>query len=84
MVGGNLAVIGFLSYLTPPLAVLFVAVTRHQAVPLQVLVGMAVIIAASMVGRHFLGAGSAQGPAAEHPASTGDCTRTAGQGGGEE
>ena len=84
VVGGNLAVIGFLSYLTPPLAVLFVAVTRHQAVPLQVLVGMAVIIAASMVGRHFLGAGPAQGPAAEQAASTGDCTRTAGQGGGEE
>ena len=84
VVGGNLAVIGFLSYLTPPLAVLFVAVTRHQAVPLQVLVGMAVIIAASMVGRHFLGAGPVREPAAEHPASTGDCTRTAGQGGGEE
>ena len=56
----------------------------HQAVPLQVLVGMAVIIAASMVGRHFLGAGPVREPAAEHPASTGDCTRTAGQGGGEE
>lgn len=51
VVGGNLAVIGFLSYLTPPLAVLFVAVTRHQAVPMQVLVGMVVIIVASVVGR---------------------------------
>jgi ABC-type Fe3+-siderophore transport system permease subunit len=36
-----------------------VAVTRQQAVPLQVLVGMAVIIAASMVGRLLLDAGRA-------------------------
>jgi drug/metabolite transporter (DMT)-like permease len=52
--GGNLAVIGLLSYLTPPLAVLLVALIQHRAVPGQVLLGMAIIIAASMTGRLFL------------------------------
>ena len=52
--GGNLAVIGLLSYLTPPLAVLLVAIIQRKAVPNQVLLGMAVIIAASITGRIFL------------------------------
>ncbi len=52
--GGNLAVIGFLSYLTPPLAVLLVAVCQQQKVSLQVLVGMGVILGASLLGKLFL------------------------------
>ncbi len=49
--GGNLVIIGFLSYLTPPLAVLFVAIIHGQHISPQVIWGMIVIIAASMVGR---------------------------------
>ncbi len=49
--GGNMVVIGFLSYLTPPLAVLLVAVIHGESVSPQVLLGMVVIIAASIGGR---------------------------------
>ncbi len=51
MTGGNVVVIGFLSYLTPPLAVLLVAVVHHQSVSGRVLLGMGVILAASLLGR---------------------------------
>lgn len=51
MTGGNIVIIGFLSYLTPPLAVLLVAVIHHQKVSGQVLLGMAIILFASIVGR---------------------------------
>ncbi len=51
MTGGNVVVIGFLSYLTPPLAVLLVAVVHHQVVSRRVLLGMGVILAASLLGR---------------------------------
>ena len=51
MTGGNIVIIGFLSYLTPPLAVLFVAIIHHQNVSSQVLIGMGVILAASLIGR---------------------------------
>ncbi|MGE4403618.1 MAG: DMT family transporter [Desulfobulbus sp.] len=54
VVGGNMIVIGYLSYLTPPLAVLLVALVRGEAVSLQVLVGMTMIIAAAIMGQHFL------------------------------
>ena len=52
--GGNMVVIGFLSYLTPPLAVLLVALIHGEAVSSQVLLGMAVIIVASIGGRMVL------------------------------
>ena len=52
--GGNLSIIGLLSYLTPPLAVLLVAVIRQQHVSFQVIIGMCVIIAASLLGQCFL------------------------------
>jgi drug/metabolite transporter (DMT)-like permease len=51
MVGGNVVVIGFLSYLTPPLAVLLVALIHGQEVAPRVLVGMTVILGASLLGR---------------------------------
>jgi drug/metabolite transporter (DMT)-like permease len=51
MVGGNVVVIGFLSYLTPPLAVLLVALIHGQEVAPRVLVGMMVILGASLLGR---------------------------------
>lgn len=51
MVGGNVVVIGFLSYLTPPLAVLLVALIHGQEVAPRVLVGMSVILGASLLGR---------------------------------
>jgi drug/metabolite transporter (DMT)-like permease len=59
--GGNMVVIGFLSYLTPPLAVLMVAVIHGQRVAPQVLFGMAVIIAASICGKMILEARSTSG-----------------------
>lgn len=49
--GGNMVVIGLLSYCTPPLAVLLVALLRQQPVAPQVLLGMVLIIAAAMVGK---------------------------------
>ncbi len=51
MVGGNVVIIGFLSYLTPPLAVLLVAVIHGEQVAPQVLAGMVVILGASLLGR---------------------------------
>ena len=52
--GGNMVIIGFLSYLTPPLAVLLVAIVHGQKVSGQVLLGMMVIIGASVGGRLLL------------------------------
>lgn len=52
--GGNMVIIGFLSYLTPPLAVVLVAVVHGQSVSSQVLLGMLVIISASISGRLLL------------------------------
>lgn len=54
MSGGNLVIIGFLSYLTPPLAVLLVAIIHKEPVSGQVILGMFVILAAALVGRAFL------------------------------
>jgi drug/metabolite transporter (DMT)-like permease len=52
--GGNMAIIGLLSYATPPLAVLLVALVRQQAVSLQVILGMGLIICAALVGNYIL------------------------------
>lgn len=52
--GGNMAVIGLLSYLTSPLAVLMVAIVQKNAIAPQVLLGMLLIIAAAVVGKLFL------------------------------
>jgi len=49
--GGNMAIIGLLSYCTPPLAVLLVALLRQQPVAPQVLLGMVLIIAAAITGK---------------------------------
>ncbi|MBW1635323.1 MAG: DMT family transporter [Deltaproteobacteria bacterium] len=54
MSGGNIVIIGFLSYLTPPLAVLFVAIIEKEVISGQVLLGMSVILAASLIGRVFM------------------------------
>lgn len=51
LTGGNLVIIGFLSYLTPPLAVLLVALIHRETVSFQVLLGMVVIIGASIGGK---------------------------------
>lgn len=51
--GGNMTLIGYLSYLTPPLAVLLAALTRGAAVTPQAVVGMIVILAAAFVGRRM-------------------------------
>lgn len=52
--GGNMMIIGFLSYLTPPLAVLLVTLIHGEKVSTQVIVGMFIIIAASICGKIFL------------------------------
>ncbi len=51
---GNMVIIGFLSYFTPPLAVLLVAIFFGQKVSLQVIAGMVLIIIASIMGKYFL------------------------------
>jgi drug/metabolite transporter (DMT)-like permease len=53
--GGNMVIIGFLSYLVPPLAVLLVAVIHRETISLQVLLGMTIIIGASIGGKLSLG-----------------------------
>ncbi|MFT5697388.1 MAG: drug/metabolite transporter (DMT)-like permease [Desulforhopalus sp.] len=52
--GGNMVIIGFLSYLTPPLAVLLVAVIHGQKISSRVIFGMFVIILASFTGKFCL------------------------------
>ncbi len=51
---GNMVIIGFLSYLTPPLSVLMVALVHGKTVSPQVLLGMGIIIVASIGGRFSL------------------------------
>jgi len=48
---GNMVIIGFLSYLTPPLAVLLVALVHGEKIGSSVLWGMSLIIGASLLGR---------------------------------
>jgi len=52
--GGNMVIIGFLSYLTPPLAVLLVAIIHGQKISPQVIVGMGIITLASIGGKFAL------------------------------
>lgn len=54
---GNMVIVGFLSYFTPPLAVLMVAVIHGEKVSAQVLLGMFVILAAAIGGKLSLSAG---------------------------
>ena len=51
--GGNMTLIGYLSYLTPPLAVLLAALLRGAAVTPHAVIGMAIILAAAFVGRRM-------------------------------
>ena len=51
--GGNMTLIGYLSYLTPPLAVLLAALVRGAPVTPHAVVGMIVILAAAFVGRRM-------------------------------
>jgi drug/metabolite transporter (DMT)-like permease len=48
---GNMTLIGYLSYLTPPLAVLLAALIRGAAVTPHAVIGMIVILGAAFVGR---------------------------------
>ncbi|PHR24466.1 MAG: EamA family transporter [Desulfotalea sp.] len=52
--GGNMVIIGFLGYLTPPLAIILVAIIHHQTISAQVILGMFVIILASVAGKFSL------------------------------
>lgn len=51
---GNISIIGLLSYLTPPLAVILVAIIHKEHISMQVIVGMMVIIGAAMIGKFIL------------------------------
>ena len=51
---GNVTIIGYLTYLTPPLAVLMVNLIHGEKVSVQVLAGMGVIIGAALLGKRFL------------------------------
>lgn len=55
--GGNMAVIGLLSYCTPPLAVLLVCLIQSRPVAPQVLVGMTLVIAAALMGKRLTSPG---------------------------
>ena len=55
LTGGNLVIIGFLSYFTPPLAVFMVAIIHGEKISFQVLIGMVIIIAAAVGGKMSLG-----------------------------
>jgi drug/metabolite transporter (DMT)-like permease len=50
---GNMTLIGYLSYLTPPLAVLLAALVRGAAVTPHAVVGLIVILAAAFAGRRM-------------------------------
>jgi drug/metabolite transporter (DMT)-like permease len=50
---GNMTLIGYLSYLTPPLAVLLAALARGATVTSHAVIGMVVILAAAFVGRRL-------------------------------
>jgi drug/metabolite transporter (DMT)-like permease len=50
---GNMTVIGYLSYLTPPLAVLLAALVRGATVTPQAVAGMALILVAAFIGRRI-------------------------------
>jgi len=52
---GNITIIGYISYLTPPLAVLLVSLVHGRPVSAQVLAGMGVIMGAAMLGKIFVG-----------------------------
>lgn len=51
---GNIAVIGYLSFLTPPLAVLLVALIRRETLSAQVVVGMVLILVAAIAGKRVV------------------------------
>ncbi len=51
---GNITIIGYLTYLTPPLAVLLVSIIHGQKVSSQVVAGMGVIIGAAILGKIFM------------------------------
>jgi drug/metabolite transporter (DMT)-like permease len=50
---GNMTLIGYLSYLTPPLAVLLASLVRQAPVTPHAVIGMIVILAAAFVGRRM-------------------------------
>lgn len=50
---GNMTVIGYLSYLTPPLAVLLAALIRGASVSPYAVIGMIIILGAAFVGRRM-------------------------------
>ncbi len=50
---GNMTIIGYLSYLTPPLAVLLAALIRGADVTGHAVIGMIVILGAAFVGRRI-------------------------------
>lgn len=50
---GDMVIIGYLSYLTPPLAVLLASLVRGAAVTSHAVVGMLVILGAAFIGRRI-------------------------------
>lgn len=56
LTGGNMVIIGFLSYFTPPLAVFMVAIIHGEKISSQVIFGMVIILAAAIGGKMSLAA----------------------------
>jgi drug/metabolite transporter (DMT)-like permease len=51
---GNVSIIGFISYLTPPLAIILVAIIHKELISFQVIAGMLIIIFAAVIGKFLL------------------------------
>lgn len=54
LTGGNMVIIGFLSYFTPPLAVFMVAIIHGEKISSQVIFGMVIILTAAIGGKMSL------------------------------
>ncbi len=54
MTTGNVSIIGLLSYLTPPLAVILVSLIHKEVISFQVILGMVIIIFAAVSGKFIL------------------------------
>ncbi len=70
--GGNMMVIGFLCYFTPPLGVLLVSIIHGESVSGQVLLGMLLILAASIGGKSILDHAQKESKEANNESSAAD------------
>ena len=51
---GNVSIIGLLSYMTPPLAVILVSIIHKEVISIQVILGMTIILFAAISGKFII------------------------------